>query len=269
MCELMGCHFAQPVQADFSIREFARRDEENADGWGLAWYVDGSLSLIKEAGKWQASLHSEFLQGYAGVRSRICLAHVRRLTVGRSVRADTHPFARELGGVEYCFAHNGTLRPAFDLPLGRYHPVGSTDSEHFFCHLLDDIAGWDKPLGDPESWPRLHRKLADHNRGGTLNMLLSDGQRLYCYYDATAWKGLHFRKLLIVDQEKRCFEDPDMRVELGGEEGNCGVVVATRPLSPSGWETFTPGELIVLEGGVVRFSSHRGNLAGAESRRSR
>ena len=40
MCELMGCQFAQPVQADFSIREFARRDEENADGWGLAWYVD-------------------------------------------------------------------------------------------------------------------------------------------------------------------------------------------------------------------------------------
>src|SRR5688572_16228960 len=104
MCELMGCQFAQPVQADFSIREFARRDEENADGWGLAWYVDGSLALIKEAGKWQASPHSGFLQNYAGVRSHICIGHVRRLTVGTAARANTHPFARELNGVEHCFA---------------------------------------------------------------------------------------------------------------------------------------------------------------------
>ena len=35
MCELMGYNFAKPTQAAFSIREFARRDAENADGWGV------------------------------------------------------------------------------------------------------------------------------------------------------------------------------------------------------------------------------------------
>lgn len=268
MCELMGYNFAQPMSADFSIREFALRDKENADGWGLAWYPDRSLALVKEADQWQASLHSEFLETYEGLRSEICIAHVRHLTVGRRVRSDTHPFARELGGVEYCFAHNGTLKKAFELPLGRYHPIGSTDSEHLFCHLLDLVAGWTKTLADPETWPRLHQKLAEFNRYGTINMLLSDGHRLFCYHDVTEWKGLHFRRMVVLDHERRCFEDADMRIEFDGEDGNCGMVVATAPLSASGWEKFMPGELVVLQHGVMAYSSHRGNLAAAEMNRA-
>jgi predicted glutamine amidotransferase len=34
------------------------------------------------------------------------------------------------------FAHNGTVRSARDLPLGRFRPIGSTDSEHAFCAML-------------------------------------------------------------------------------------------------------------------------------------
>jgi glutamine amidotransferase len=268
MCELMGCNFAAPVVADFSIREFAQRGEDNADGWGLAWYPDRSLAVIKEAGKWRASLHSGFLETYAGLRSTIVVAHVRHMTAGKAVRSDTHPFARESGGVEYCFAHNGTLRSAFDLPLGRFRPIGTTDSEHFFCHLLDEIAGWPKALADPDSWPRLHQKLLEFNRGGTLNMLLSDGRRLICYHDASAWKGLCFRKVVIHDQESRRFEDIDLRVDLGATAVNFGVVVATSPLSSSGWEKFAPGEMLVLDGGVIRWSSHRGNLAVFELTRA-
>lgn len=264
MCELMAYSFAKPIAADFSIREFGRRGEENADGWGLAWYPDRSLAVIKEACKWKSSLHTGFLESYAGIRSKIFLAHVRHLTMGQSTRADTHPFNRELDGVEYCFAHNGTLKASFDLPLGQFHPIGSTDSEHFFCHLLDEIGTWNKSLNDPETWPRLHQKLAEHNHGGTLNMLLADGERLFCYHDAAGWKGLHHRPMLIRDQETRRFEDTELRIDLGGDYVNFGMVVATSPLSLTGWDKFLPGELLVLEGGLIRFSSHRGNLAVTE-----
>src|SRR5688572_10873657 len=105
MCELMGYSFASPIQADFSIREFACRGEENADGWGLAWYPDRSLSLIKEAVKWKSSLHTDFLETYSGITTSLCIAHVRHLTTGRPTHADTHPFAREWRGTESCFAH--------------------------------------------------------------------------------------------------------------------------------------------------------------------
>ena len=73
--------------------------------------------------------------------SRVYLAHVREKTVGGApVHADTHPFHREQGGTDYAFAHNGTLAgAAWDLPLGRHRPVGATDSERFFCHLLHEL----------------------------------------------------------------------------------------------------------------------------------
>lgn len=264
MCELMGYSFAQPMVADFSIREFAQRGEENADGWGLAWYPDQSLALVKEAVKWESSKYTDFLESYAGIRSPICIAHVRHLTTGKATRADSHPFAREWQGVEYCFAHNGTLRTAFGLPLGRFHPIGSTDSEHFFCHLLDEIAGWDRGLADKKNWPRLYEKLGEWNKAGTINFLLSDGKRLICYHDAGGWKGLHLRRVVVRDHETRRFEDPDLRLEIGKGPVNFGVVVATRPLSNSGWESFHKGELIVLEDGALAYSSHQRSLAVIE-----
>ena len=58
MCELMGLSFARPIPADFSIREFALRCVDNADGWGLAWYPDRSLALVKEARTWRHSGYS-------------------------------------------------------------------------------------------------------------------------------------------------------------------------------------------------------------------
>jgi glutamine amidotransferase len=141
MCELMALSFARPVSADFSIRAFALRGSENADGWGLAWYPDRSLALVKEPLQWGASAYTGFLESYPNLLSPLYIAHVRHGTTGgKPTHADTHPFARELGGRPYCFAHNGTLEGFERLPLGRFHPVGSTDSEHTFCHLLDRVA---------------------------------------------------------------------------------------------------------------------------------
>lgn len=254
MCELMGFSFARPMEADFSIREFARRDRENADGWGLAWYPDEAVAVIKEAVSWQSSHHTRFLESYPGIRSNICIAHVRHLTVGRPVHADTHPFTRELDGRDYCFAHNGTLPHAGDLPLGRYRPVGRTDSEAFFCHLLEALASWGGGLTEA-NWPLLHLKAQECNRDGKLNFLLTDGQTLVCYHDQGGWKGLTFRRVLLHDQKRRRFEDEELTLEMGRQPVNSGIVVATAPLSPRGWHPLQPGEMIVLREGSIRFSS--------------
>lgn len=257
MCELMGFNFVRPIQADFSIREFAQRGRDNADGWGLAWYPDESVAVIKEAVGWQTSHHTRFLESYHGIRSHICLAHVRHLTRGRPTHADTHPFTREFAGRDYCFAHNGTLPDAFALPLGRFRPLGQTDSEFFFCHLLEAIASWGGDLAAASLWPLLHAKAQECNRGGKLNFLLSDGRTLICYHDLGGWKGLTFKPMLVHDQERRTFDDRELHVEIGGEPVNLGVVVATSPLSVHGWEPFHTGELLVLQEGRIRHSSHR------------
>jgi len=259
MCELMAMSFAAPLSADFSIREFAARGEENADGWGLGWYPDQSLAIVKEPIKWRESGYAGFLEDYPHLQSRIYLAHVRHKTRGgEPTHADTHPFARELRGRAYCFAHNGTLGdPVWDLPLGPACPLGSTDSEQVFCHLLREIAQRGDHLDTARDWVWLHGLLAELNRLGKLNCLMSDGRRLFCYHDAGGWKGLTFRKVRIRDQRQRHFADESMTIDLEADSVNHGTVVATRPLSRMGWHNFQLGELIVLEDGNLRYSSHR------------
>jgi len=261
MCELMGLSFDRPISADFSIRAFALRDAENANGWGLAWYPDRSVTIIKEPLEWRQSLHTKFLESYQGLRSRIYIAHVRHQTTGGSpTHSDTHPFNRELAGRDFCFAHNGTLHAFRDLSVTRYQPVGGTDSEHIFCHLMAKVAERVDLLETEASWQWLYQELAQLNQHGKLNCLFSDGQRLFCYHDMAAWKGLNFRRLRMREGQEKHFEDVGIAVDFkkGGElqRDNYGYVIATCPLSESGWKSFQPGQLIVMQGSTICFSSH-------------
>ena len=259
MCELMGLSFERPLAADLSIRAFGARGEENADGWGLAWYPDRAAAIVKEPIKWGESPIARFLEGYPALRSTIYIAHVRHGTTGGSPRyADTHPFSRERDGRDYCFAHNGTIGgPVWELPTGRYQPLGGTDSERLFCYLLDQFDQRGGHLEDESSWRRLHDLAANLNRWGSLNFLLSDGVRLFCYHDINAWKGLSFRGLNLGGPRTQHMGDRTLDLNLKVPSSNCGVVVATRALDDEGWDGFDPGELIVLEAGHVVFSSLR------------
>jgi glutamine amidotransferase len=261
MCELMGLSFDEPVSAEFSLRDFAFRDAENPDGWGLAWYPDQAVALVKEALTWRHSGYSRFLQNYHGVRARIYLAHVRRRTTGGPpTYADTHPFSRVYRGREFCFAHNGTIEHFGSLTVEQYLPIGATDSERLFCHLLDTMLARDESLTDEAGWHWLWETLLRINRHATLNCLLSDGQRLFAYRDLHGWKGLALRKLRFHEPGQRVFDDGITEMAVAGEAANHGCVVATRPLSATGWHPLTQGSLVVLEGGMIRFTS------GAEDR---
>jgi glutamine amidotransferase len=259
MCELMGMCFARPISADFSIREFAIRCEENADGWGLAWYPDQSLAIVKEPVCWTASPYTSFLEKYPRLLSSIYVAHVRDRSVGgEPTHADTHPFARELYGREYCFAHNGTLTDfSAEFHLGRYRPVGATDSEYMFCHLIEELALRQRHLDGDGDWHWLREKLLALNRRGNLTCLLADGLRLFSYRDITEAKGLSFRKVYFASHEVRRSEDSKRQFDLEAETVNCGYVIATSPLSQDGWHDLLPGELIVLDSGRICFSSGR------------
>lgn len=259
MCELLGLSFAMPVSADVSVQAFAEGDVENADGWGLAWYEDNSLAMVKEAVRWRASKFSSFLQSYEHTRSKLFIGHVRHATTGGApARADTHPFSRELLGMSYCFAHNGTVRPAFqELALGRYRPIGKTDSEHIFCFLLDQIEARGGIIDDADDWRWLHGQLSRINDMGKFNCLMCDGQRLFCYRDRQWAKGLTMGSMRLRPQETRKLEDPNVKVNLAGGVENHGFIVATRPLNDGAWHPLRQGELLVLEDGVIRFSSER------------
>jgi predicted glutamine amidotransferase len=259
MCELLGLCGSRPFAADVTMRAFGRRDERNADGWGLAWYVGRSLALVKEGSPWRESPHASFLAEYEKVRSSIFLAHVRRATVGRrSSRANAHPFEREIGGRSWSFAHNGTVK-AGGLPLGSYRPIGETDSERLFCHLAGRLNRRGGRLDEETDWRWLARALDRLNTLGKMNCLLSDGRRLFVWRDAAGFKGLSMRIVGFHNGSGRRLNDPDIDIDLHGPVGDRVCAVATYPLSPTGWHDLRAGELLVLERGELVWSSERSN----------
>jgi predicted glutamine amidotransferase len=268
MCEILGLSFARPLRADFALRQFARRCTDNADGWGLAWYPDRSLALVKEPIAWQASAVARFLESCPRLVAPLYLAHVRDMTTGEATHTDTHPFARKLAGRDYCFAHNGTLSGDFwKLPVGRFRPVGNTDSELLFCLLLGELETSGLTLAGPEGWRWLGERLANLNRYGKLNAVLADGRRLFCYHDVAGLGQLHFREFRVENNETPGFEGPRPRLENAPDSGllsrspaaagvNQGYVIATYPLGGTGWEPLRPGELTVFEGGTLLTAEH-------------
>lgn len=257
MCELFAMSFNQPVEATFSLRGFRRRGRQNPDGWGLAWYPDKSVQVIKEPLEAGESQLSAFFLRYGEVKSRIYMAHVRLSSSGAVGYRNTHPFWRELDGRAYSFAHNGTLSNyRVNLPVGRCRPIGETDSEHAFCHILECIGSRESAGWDEEECQWFWAKLREVNQCGSFNCLLSDGEHLFCYHDGNGYNRLCFATRAAPYSSVRLL-DEDFEVHLREEKNpsQSGFVIATRPITNERWEDFQQGELIVLKSGRMIFSS--------------
>ena len=260
MCELLGMSFNSPVRPTFSFEVFRKRGEKHPDGWGLAYYPDESAQIIKEPLKAGKSELSKFLRDYEKVKSKIFISHVRRSSAGEVSHKDTHPFSRETIGREYVFAHNGTLREFEDwLKLGKgFRPIGKTDSEYVFCHLLNHferrrIDYWTK---DEFDW--LAKKLEKINEFGKFNCIFSNGEFLFCYCDNEGRGGLCYaHRTPPYDKE---LKGGGLKIDLRKEKDHRqkGYVIATMRLTKGEpWEDFRPGELIVFKGGEIYYPKTR------------
>jgi glutamine amidotransferase len=215
----------------------------NPNGWGIALYPDGrAVQVIKEDIPAASSKLSEFLSTYEHLCSKIFVAHIRKASRGVVTCSNTHPFSREVGGRDYVFAHNGTIRNIEKFPLGRHKPVGSTDSEHLFCHILNfieqrGIAGWPE-AALLEFWKCLVSINCSPTKGkpNKLNMLLSNGVTLIAYRDYYGIGTLS--RLILPNSDQKSIS-----------------VVATNPVSNDNWESMEPGELCAIRHGVQVFSS--------------
>lgn len=256
MCELLGMSFNQTVKPSLSFRGFRQRGKYNRDGWGVAFYPDKAAQIFKEPRKATASPLSKFLKDYPEISSKIFICHVRLGSVCGVTYMNTHPFSHELNGREYIFAHNGTLRNFERLPIGRFRKIGCTDSEHAFCHILHNIEERGITQWTNEDFRWLNNKLKEINNYGTFNCLFSDGELLFCYYDKNGYNGLCFVHRKAPYGQVRLL-DEDFAINLAEEKDptQTGFIIATTRLTNERWENFHPGELIVLKGGSIMFSS--------------
>jgi glutamine amidotransferase len=181
----------------------------------------------------------------------MAIAHIRKRTRGPVALANTHPFHRELWGRAWVFAHNGTVRGIKKKKLGRFRPIGTTDSEHAFCWMLEALRAEfrDYPRSTSalrEAVAHLGSRVAVH---GTFNFVLGDGQDLYARCDT--------RLCYIVRQApfgRATLRDEDLSVDFSAvtTPRDRVAVIATTPLTRDEvWTHGVPGTLWVFNHGKL------------------
>lgn len=185
MCQLLGMNCNVPTDICFSFTGFQARGggtDVHGDGWGIAFFEGKGARLFLDPRPSYGSPVAELIRCYP-IHSLNVIAHIRKATQGSIGLENTHPFIRELWGRYWIFAHNGNLADyAPDLD-GSYVPVGQTDSERAFCHLLQTLKNRFPPAMPGPSALRevLDDFAAGARRFGTFNFLLSNGDSLFAH----------------------------------------------------------------------------------------
>lgn len=276
MCQLLGMNCARPTDFVFSFTGFAQRGgitDKHSDGWGLAFYEGRGIRAFHDSLPAAHSPIAALMKEYP-CKTLNMLSHIRYATVGAVALENVHPFQREMWGISWCFAHNGDL-PKFgshnahhpwlgDIPgPSVYNPIGDTDSEAFFCALLNALrAKFDHLPTLPvlyEELQKLISKAIDGEEDSTiLNFLLGCGQHVQFAYswpgsrpNSKVWNGLYYTireppfKLVRLS-------DCDISVDFSemNHEDDRVAVVATYPLTNNEiWIQFEKGQLILFDEG--------------------
>jgi len=253
MCELFGLSANRDVSISFTWRGFLKRGRLNYHGWGVAWYLDKYVGLVKEPKPAHKSPIARLLVN--GVEGHIVISHVRFASQGGPSYVNTHPFVRKLHDYEWVFAHNGDVsgiinKPGFKLKC--YFPVGETDSEYAFCYIMDNL----RKLGDDvESIIRVSRiiwNLANKiGSYGKFNFLLSNSDYLFAYMNRPNTLHYLLRHPSHKGRVKLIDEDFEVKLEEIKEPNELAALIATKPLTNEDWKPFELNTLYVFHKGDV------------------
>jgi predicted glutamine amidotransferase len=264
MCELFAMSARHPSTVSLSLEEFSRHgglSGPHKDGWGIAWYEQRDVRLVKETYPAASSACVRFIQTNP-FSSELAMSHIRRATRGPVASRNCQPFVRELGGAWHCFAHNGDLQDISQDPRlnsERFRPVGETDSEQAFCALMETLG----PLWSITSLPSLgERKLVIAQFAATLrelgpaNFLYCDGDALFAHADRRHQNDGSIGAPGMWRLARRCAAGGELSAEglrIASDGGEQEVLlVASVPLTQEEWVSLAEGEILVASQGCIQ-----------------
>lgn len=189
MCRMLGLIGKEP---DYNLLpEFqklavigkirAGMEPGHLDGWGMAGFVKDKAIYFARSYK-AANKGVEYNQASElAIRSKtaVLVSHIRKASSGDVCLKNTHPFIKN----SWIFGHNGTIYNAENMPLNNLKPKGITDSERFFCFLLEHI-GNSSMLKDLNFAIQTAVSFIQENNDYTsLTFLLTNGKYLIAYRD--------------------------------------------------------------------------------------
>jgi glutamine amidotransferase len=262
MCELLGLSSNAPATVNLSLPKLAEHGataERYADGWGIGYYDELDVRLLKES---TAAADSDLVRFIANhdLRSLLVIAHTRRATRGARSYPNAQPFIRELAGRTHLFAHNGDLPGIFESSAfqpERFNPIGETDSERAFCVLLDRMALiWKDRKATPTLRDRflIVSSFAGELRAlGPANFLYSDGDLLFAHGHRRKHSDTgRVEAPGLVLLQKHCQNGQRSIVANGlSIQGGDQLVTlfASVPLTDERWDSLAEGELVAVARG--------------------
>ncbi len=261
MCELFAMSSLMPTNVSFSLNALARHggaEGPHRDGWGVAYYADRDVVVLREPRAASESELVRFIERH-GPSSDLVISHIRFASFGDVALRNTQPFARELGGRRHVFAHNGDLPDLVCRGAGCFTPIGETDSEKAFCHLLASMTPLWRDAGG--ELPPLSARLrvfsafaADMRHAGTANIIYSDSDALFVHGHRRTLPNSDrvLRGLYVL--ARNCKEPvPDMSdsgVELVTAR-QALTLVASVPLTVENWQPLADGEVLAIRSGLI------------------
>lgn len=259
MCQLLALNALLPTDIVFSFEGFRLRGgltDQHTDGIGIAFFEQAGCRLLTDTTPASTSPISDWIR-----QNPICakniVAHIRKATQGKIALENTHPFSRKLWDKEWVFAHNGQLNALPDLPHNApFTPVGDTDSELAFCHVLCEMAEQFKTLPNERELFKalipIVKKLACL---GPFNFILSFGDYLIVHGST----NLHYLHRA-APFSKSTLKDTALSIDFSeitlknNRLNNKVMLIATQPLTDNEpWLAFAQGELMLLKGGEIVF----------------
>lgn len=253
MCELLGMECNVPTDIVFSftgLRCRGGKTAHHADGWGLALYEGRAARVFLEPTAAADSALARFL-GDNAIKTELAIGHIRKKTRGPVSLANTHPFVRELWGRHWVFAHNGTVRGAGNLKTGRFTPIGTTDSERAYCHLMEALRASfpsypKRPSDLFEAVAEIGGKIG---RLGSFNFLLGDGRHLFA---RCATKLCYIVRRSPFGEARLSDEDVTVDFSTVTTPKDRVAIVSTVPLTVNEtWTAGEPGTMWVFDRGAL------------------
>ncbi|AUZ04160.1 type 2 glutamine amidotransferase [Vitreoscilla sp. C1] len=255
MCQLLGMNCNTPTDIVFSFEGFRLRGgltDSHADGFGIAFFEGKGVRLYHDDAPSASSPVADLIKTYQ-IKSENVIAHIRKATQGETALANTHPFMRELWGEYWVFAHNGNLRD-FHPAVGQYYrPVGNTDSEKAFCHILEQLRQtFDTKPDEQTLTAHINVLVKDIRNYGLFNFLMSNGDMMFAH----ATTLLHY----IVRQApfgEAVLLDDDINIDFSAvtTPNDRVAVIATLPLTTNEkWQQLAVNELVCFREGKVIYS---------------
>lgn len=237
MCELLGVTARRKIKINGFLETFFSHSVEHQNGWGLALLDEDVFSIDREPIKAINSSHLEsILKGK--VETSVCIAHIRKATIGEVNANNTHPFsACDIFGRRWVLAHNGTIFDSDALAPYQYTQAGTTDSERILLYIVDRINKHYRDgcheLNEEERIHTVEDAIKVIVSGNKVDLMIYDGELLYVHKN-----------------------EPGTLYEKDSEDG---IIFSTTPLESNGWCEFAQNRLMVYRNGKLVYTGDKHN----------